>query len=296
MAACWKSNAWRRGDNSLTTQHEVDRISAAEWWESAITDIAPGSIRIRGYAIEELIGRISFPAMIWLMLRGELPRPPEAHLLGALLVAGVDHGPQAPSIAIARMAITCGIGINGAIASALNVLGDVHGGAGQQCMELLSEIAKKAGGRDLESSVNESLGEFRARHGRFIPGFGHRFHDIDPRAERISELLNQAIRDRVVTGRYAEIVKAVREEISRGRSSPIAINIDGISAVLLLELGFPPELGRGIFVLSRSVGICAHAFEQLQRGERIKGPIPPELGFHYTGPKPRKLPDGGSMP
>lgn len=281
----------------MTAQDEGDRLSATEWWESAITEIAPGSIRIRGYAIEDLIGRISFPAMIWLMLRGELPGPRESHLLGALLVAGVDHGPQAPSIAIARMAITCGIGINSAVASGVNVLGDVHGGAGQQCMELLTGIAQKvACGNDLKSAVTEVLADFRARNGRFIPGFGHRFHDIDPRAERISALMDQAIRDHVINGRFVEISAAVREEISRGRKSPMAVNIDGITAVLLLELGFPAELGRGIFVLSRSVGICAHAFEQLQRGERIKGPIPPELGFRYSGPEPRKLPDDETLP
>lgn len=281
----------------MTDEKTNDNSSSAGWWESAITEIAPGSIRIRGYAIEDLIGRISFPAVIWLMLRGELPGPREAHLLGALLVAGVDHGPQAPSIAIARMAITCGIGINGAIASGVNVLGDVHGGAGQQCMELLSGIAEKTGrGQDLKSAVAEVLTDFRARHGRFVPGFGHRFHDVDPRAERISALMNEAIRDHVINGRFAEIGEALRDEISRGRKSPIAVNIDGIAAILLLELGFPPELGRGVFVLSRSVGICAHAFEQLQRGERIKGPIPPELGFRYSGPKPRRVPDDETLP
>lgn len=281
----------------MTNKENADRADAAGWWESAITDIAPGSIRIRGYAIEDLIGRISFPAMIWLMLRGELPAQSQAHLLGALLVAGVDHGPQAPSIAIARMAITCGIGMNGAIASGVNVLGDVHGGAGQQCMELLSGIAQKSGrGSDVKSVVAEELADFRTRHGRFIPGFGHRFHDVDPRAERISVLIQDAIRDHVINGRFAEIGEAVRAEISRGGKSPIAVNIDGIAAVLLLELGFPPELGRGIFVLSRSVGICGHAFEQLQRGERIKGPMPPEFEFRYSGPKPRKLPDGELLP
>ena len=51
-------------------------------------------------------------------------------------MAAVDHGPQAPSIAIARMAATCGVGINNAMASAINVLGDVHGGAGEQAVEL----------------------------------------------------------------------------------------------------------------------------------------------------------------
>jgi citrate synthase len=60
---------------------------------------------------------------------------------------------------------------------------------------------------------------------------------------------------------------------------------------MLLELGFPQEMGRGIFILSRSVGICAHAFEQSQRGERIKGPTPPDFGFRYRGVAPREFPD-----
>src|SRR6201995_3263250 len=88
--------------------------AVADWWESGITDIAPGSIRVRGYAIEELIGRLSFPAMIWLTLRGELPSASQERLLNAILVSSVDHGPQTPSIAIARMTATCGVGINSA--------------------------------------------------------------------------------------------------------------------------------------------------------------------------------------
>jgi citrate synthase len=271
--------------------------AAAAWWESAITEIAPGSIRVRGYAIEDLIGRISFPAMIWLTLRGELPTSRQAHLLGAVLVAGVDHGPQAPSIAIARMAITCGIGINGAIASGVNALGDIHGGAGQQCMELFSHIDSQCGsGAERESAVVEVLARWRKEHGRFIPGFGHRFHSTDPRAERILELMREAVGDGVIEGRFLSIGEAVRNELARSKTSPPALNIDGAAAVLLLELGFACELGRGIFVLSRSVGICAHAFEQLQRGERIKGPIPPKLGFRYSGVGPRKLPDGENLP
>ena len=112
-----------------------------EWWSTSIIDMKPGSIRIRGYAIEELIGRIGFAEMVYLMTRGELPQPGAARLLEAALVAAVDHGPQAPSIAAARMAMTCGVGINNAMASAINMLGDVHGGAGEQCVTLLNAIA-----------------------------------------------------------------------------------------------------------------------------------------------------------
>jgi citrate synthase len=34
-------------------------------------------------------------------------------------------------------------------------------------------------------------------------------------------------------------------------------------------------LSRGLFCLSRSVGILAHAWEQMQQGGRNKGPMPP---------------------
>jgi citrate synthase len=266
--------------------------AVTQWWESEITDIAPGSIRIRGYAIEDLIGNISFPAMIWLVMRGELPSKRQADLFGAVLVAAVDHGPQAPSISIARMAITCGIGINSAIASGVNALGDVHGGAGQQCMELLGDIQRRQlGGTDLQAAVIAGLEAFRAAHGRFIPGFGHRFHPIDPRAARLAELIREAARQGVVTGRFLSIGEAVQQNLSHGKPASLPMNVDGIIAVMLLELGFPSEMGRGLFVLSRSVGICAHAFEQSQRGERIKGPIPPEFGFRYHGVPPRELPD-----
>lgn len=266
--------------------------AVTDWWQSEIVDIAPGSIRIRGYAIEDLIGRISFPAMIWLTLRGELPSKAEADLFAAVLVAGVDHGPQAPSIAIARMAITCGVGINGAMASAVNTLGDVHGGAGQQCMELLADIKRReSGGIGLDEAINAGLDAFRASHGRFIPGFGHRFHPIDPRAARLAELVRQAARNGVVGGHYLAVGEAVQQRLSKGRAAALPMNVDGATAVVLLELGFPSAMGRGIFILSRSVGICAHAFEQSQAGERIKGPTPPQFGFHYHGVAPRELPD-----
>ncbi|WP_419904492.1 citrate/2-methylcitrate synthase [Kiloniella sp.] len=114
--------------------------AVSDWWSTDIIEMEPGIIKYRGHAIEDLIGKISFPQMIWLMTRGSLPSDAQAKLLEAALVAAVDHGPQAPSIAIARMAATCGVGLNSAMASGLNVLGDVHGGAGEQAVELYHDI------------------------------------------------------------------------------------------------------------------------------------------------------------
>jgi citrate synthase len=272
-------------DPARTPQQAV-----GDWWSSSLTEIAPDTIRLRGYPIEQLIGNITFPAVVWLMTRGELPSAAQSRLLEAVLVAGVDHGPLAPSLAIARMAATCGVGLNNAIASGVNVLGDVHGGAGAQCMEFLSGIVDATGPADLEEAVTHAIERFRATQGRHIPGFGHRFHSLDPRAVRITALLEEAERNGVIDGRFMRVGKAVNVHLSR-RGKNIPMNIDGITSVVLLELGFPPALGRGIFILSRSVGICAHAWEQYQQGGRIKGPVPKSFGYTYTGPAVRDLPE-----
>ncbi|HVK56541.1 MAG TPA: citryl-CoA lyase, partial [Burkholderiales bacterium] len=173
---------------SNTDKDAEDNIR--DWWRTKIIDMQPGVIRYRGYAVEELIGHASFAQMIWLLVCGELPSKPQAALLEAALVAGVDHGPQAPSIAIARMAATCGVGLNNAMASALNVLGDVHGGAGEQAVELYQTIADHMNdGKTMEASVDAILDDFFASGGKFVPGFGHRFHPVDPRAPRLLELV-----------------------------------------------------------------------------------------------------------
>jgi citrate synthase len=268
--------------------------SCEDWWSTSIIEMKPGVIRYRGYAIEELIGRIGFAEMVHLMTRGELPDPAAAKLLEAALVAAVDHGPQAPSIAATRMAITCGVGINNAMASAINMLGDVHGGAGEQCVALYNAIAARlgdgpAGERPLAEAVDAEIKALAERGIRHVPGFGHRFHPRDPRAPRLLELVDAAAAAGVVSGRFAAIGRAVEAQLQAAKGRPIPMNIDGATGVVFAELGFPPPLCRGLFVLSRSVGALAHAFEEMQSGERNKGPMPRDLIWTYTGPPPRKL-------
>jgi len=263
---------------------------AKSWWSTAIIDIRPGEIGVRGYPIQDLIGAVSFPQMIWLMLRGELPSRAQAALLEAALVSAVDHGPHAPSIAISRMAVTCGLGVNGAMASAINALDDVHGGAGQQCMELFAAIAERSATADpAPELVEQEIDRFIAGHGKIIPGFGHRFHPVDPRSGRLLELVRAAQRAGTVSGRYPAIALAIERSLGRRKGQPIPMNIDGATAVIYCELGFPPQLGRGLFILSRSVGILAHAWEQMQQGGRIKGPMSPSIPYRYAGPPERRL-------
>ena len=260
----------------------------SDWWSTEIIDMAPGKIRFRGHPVEDLIGTLSFPQMIWLLTRGDIPNAAQAGLLEAALVAAVDHGPQAPSIATARMAVTCGLGLNGALASAVNMLDDVHGGAGEQAVELYSAIDNAVhAGADLQNATEQALDQWQADRSRFIPGFGHRFHKPeDPRAPRLLSLVDDAAADGTVTGRFANIGRAVQTTLNARKGKAVPMNIDGATAVIYAELGFAPPLARGLFCLSRSVGAIAHGWEQMTQGGRNKGPTPPAYRWTYTGSNP----------
>ncbi len=276
-----------------TAPGHAERREGEDWWRTSIIEMTPGVIRYRGYPIEDLIAqRVSLAQMIWLMTRGELPTKAQGALLEAALMSAVDHGPQAPSIAIARMAATCGVGLNSAMASAVNVLGDVHGGAGEQAVELYQSIAERVdAGATQDVAVRDGLLAVVAELGKVIPGFGHRFHPVDPRSAPLLALVDEAAAGGEISGRYAAIGRLVEAQLSAGRSKPIPMNIDGATAVIYAELGFAAPLARGLFCLSRSVGILAHAWEQSQQGARIKGPLPRRHTWTYDGPARRAVPD-----
>lgn len=248
----------------------------SDWWRTRIIDMEPGRIHLRGKPVEDLIGHTGFARMIWLLVMGDEISGHRAALFEAALVAAVDHGPQAPSIAAARMAATCGIGLQSAMATGLNMLGDVHGGAGEQAIGLFHEC--EAAG---SAQLGATLDHWRAEHGKFIPGFGHRFHKpVDPRAPRLLALVDEAAAAGAVSGAYAEIGRAIGRHLEEERGKPVPMNIDGATAVIYAELGCPAPLARGFFGLSRSVGLLAHAWEQTEQGGRNKGPTPP--GYRWT--------------
>lgn len=250
----------------------------SDWWRTSIIAMEPGKIALRGHPIEDLIGNVSFAQMIWLMLRGDVPSEGQARLFEAALVSAVDHGPQAPSIAAARMAVTCGLPLNSAMASAVNMLGDVHGGAGEQAVELYHHVEAFNG------PLPDALDAWTQARGKIIPGFGHRFHKpVDPRAPRLMDLVREAASAGVCDGHFAQIGEAIEAEITARKGTPLPMNIDGATAVIYAELGFAPPLARGLFCLSRSVGILAHAWEQTEQGGRNKGPTPPSYRWTYDG-------------
>ena len=211
----------------------------------------------------------------------------QARLLEAALIAGVDHGVRAPSIAAARMAATCGVPLNCAVATGINLLGDDHGGAGEQCMDLIYEAATRsaADATSLESVATMLIAK-RLRSDERIPGFGHQLHkDGDPRRSPMLRLIDVAIAAGEIKGSFARAGLALEVALGRAKGRTLGLNVDGVTAIVYCELGLPPAAAKGLFCLSRGVGIVAHALEEVQSGTRIKGPCPPGDDLvKYVGP------------
>jgi citrate synthase len=257
------------------------------WWETAISDVQPGRIVIRGERIESLIETKSYAGVVGLVVGNLRLSNVEARLLEAALIAGVDHGVRAPSIAAARMAATCGVPLNCAVATGINLLGDDHGGAGEQCMELLYEAESRAAADStaLESVATTLIAE-RLRSDETIPGFGHQLHkDEDPRRSPMLRLIDSAIAAGAIKGTFARAALALEAALGRAKGRTLGLNVDGVTAIVYCELGLPPAAAKGLFCLSRGVGIVAHALEEMQSGTRIKGPSPPGDDLvKYVGP------------
>ena len=246
-----------------------------DWWSTSIIKMSPNKISYKGNKIQDLINKnFSFSQMIFLITMGKKVTKEKAQLLDLTLMASVDHGPQSPAIAISRMAITCGIDINNAMASASNVLGDIHGGAGQQALDMYSQLIDK------KKSINTFLKK-QIKEKKSIPGFGHRFHKVDPRVKPLKKAVEKLIKKKQIKGKILKVAEKIEKELKTIKKRSIPMNIDGISAVVYGELGFPPMLARGLFVIARSVGIMAHAYEQFQSGEKNKGPIPKKYTWTY---------------
>jgi citrate synthase len=260
---------------------------AEQTWKTAITQIEPNKVIVRGYRIDELMGRISFGEMVYLVLKGELPTPEVGLLMDAMLVSSVDHGVTPPSALASRTIASGGAPLTTSIAGGIMTINQHHGGAIEGCMQVLNELVayKQEKGLDAPAAAREKMAEFRAKKVR-VPGYGHRVHTDDPRTKRLFALAEET----GVAGEYIEMAHALRQAMFESLGRDLPMNVDGGIAAVLCELGFPPELGNGFFAISRTVGLTAQVYEETTR-ERPMRRIEPSA-YEYDGPADRELESG----
>ena len=264
------------------------------WWDTSIIDVKPNTIIVSGYRIQDLMGRVSYAEMLHLMITGKLPDETTGKLLEAVLLAACDQGVIAPSITVARMAATCGVTFNCAMASGMNLLGKIHGGAIEDAMEVFYEMVDRSQkeGREISSIALDIAKKFKAEK-RFMPGYGHPVHTEDPRTVRLWKMAADAKNKGRISGKYVEAANAIFDSMKEISGKHLTINVDASGAAILCELGLPSRTAPGIICLSRGLGLLAHAFEESNSGKRMKAAMPADLltaQMTYSGPPLRDLP------
>ncbi len=246
-------------------------------WSTKITKTGAGELRVRGYDITQMIGKLSFAQIVFLILKGELPTEAEARMIEGMLVSSIDHGITPPSNLAARTVMSGGNSLNTAVAAGIMTIGDSHGGAIEQCARILQ--AAVSAGKDAPTVVEEA----KAAKLR-IPGFGHRIHARDPRTEALFALADEC----GFTGPHIKLARGIMEELERGTDKKLPVNVDGAIAAIISEMGFDWRLGKGFFIIARTPGLVAHVFEEwtTQKPMRKLGP----LGGVYDGAPDRDLP------
>ncbi|MBI5635849.1 citryl-CoA lyase [Candidatus Micrarchaeota archaeon] len=221
-------------------------------WKTAVSKSSEQETLIRGYSIEELVGKKSFAETVYLILKGELPSKAEAVLIDAMLVSCVDHGINVPSVTAARIVLSAGNSFNTAVGAGILAIGEFHGGAIEQSAKFLSE--------NREKSAADAVKQMRAEKKR-IPGFGHKIYTSDPRTKRMLEIA----RENKFWGKTIDFALQVEKELEKQSGKKLCLNVDGCIAALITEMGFDYRAGKAFFIIARSAGICAHVLEEWQR-------------------------------
>jgi citrate synthase len=255
-------------------------------WTSAVTNVKPNELRLRGYRVDELMGRVGFGQAVYLALMGELPSPEVGKLIDAILVSSIDHGATPPSALAARSAASTGAPLNAAIAAGILNINEYHGGAVEGCMAVLQDgLARAASsGQTIAETAAAMIDGFRVTKTR-IPGLGHRIHTDDPRTKRLFGLAAEL----GLAGDGVALLSALADTLQETTGKSLPINVDGAIAALLVDLRIPKELANGFFILARVTGLVAHAHEEKDRMRPMRRIHPTD--HSYDGPADRELPE-----
>lgn len=252
-------------------------------WTTGITKINPGEIRVRGYKIEDSMGRLTFAQMIFLLLTGELPDENQGKLMDAILVSSIDHGVTPPSCLAARTAASTGAPLNAALAAGILTINDFHGGAVHNCMLILQDAMdyKNENNCELSEAAEAIVGKYRSEKKR-INGFGHRIHKNDPRRKKLFAIAEEC----KLSGAYVDLAIEMEQALGKATGKTLNLNVDGAIAALLCDLNIPVKLANAFFIMARVPGLVAHIFEEQTR-EKVMRKIHP-TDHSYDGPEDRE--------
>lgn len=227
---------------------------------SSIAVVRGDEISIRGKdLVADLMGRVSFTHLVFLLVAGRAPEPREEAMLDACLVALADHGLTLSATVARATSTTAPESLQGAVAAGLLGVGDRVAGSMEACGEALHAIAAEcASGRDRGEAVADHVAR-TLRRGARIGGFGHAQHTGgDPRADRLLALA----REQGVAGEHVALLDVLAAQIERQTGRALPVNVTGAIAAVLMDVGFDWSILRGFALVSRCAGLVAHIHEE----------------------------------
>lgn len=244
----------------------------AKPYRTAITTHKDGKLYLRGYDLTKLAGESSFSKTIYLILKGEMPDEKSEKMLDAILTIAIDHGLEPASVVAARNIYSGGSPVQAAVAGGILAFGEFHGGAIEAAMENIYGYVDRPG--------SDLIDDLKAKEKR-VSGFGHKLYKgADPRTERLIEIAKET----GFYGKYVVFAENVVKEFEKA-DKKLPLNIDGIIAALLCEMGFDVKVGKGIFIIARVPGLVAHVVEEATREEPVRRLSEDEV--EYDGPSPK---------
>ena len=66
--------------------------------------------------------------------------------------------------------------------------------------------------------------------------------------------------------KFFDLAFDIEKEIEERKGKKIPLNIDGAMAAVILELGFPWQVGKAMFIIPRLLGMTAHVLEEMEQG------------------------------
>ncbi len=261
-----------------------ERVRTRIWQEEAdeANPWLSRGARCHGYAHADLVRAASFPDMIFLLLRGELPAAHQRKLLDRLLLSFCNPGPRHVATRAVMNAAASGTRDASLGAIALALLGGEHLGSAE-----VEQAATFIATRRLEDPralaarllAKEGI-EARADR-RPAPGFGTLHGDIDPfSAALAAPLLELASPDGPLT--WASEFASALSAAGCGWLPP------AVAAAGALELGFGPRSAGALFQIASLPGLLAHALEVAGKGITAM-PFVPESRYEYLG-EPESMP------
>jgi len=254
------------------------------FWRTSISKVEPNKILVRGYNLMNLVGNYNYADLTYLLWRGELPSRNHSRMMDALLTVCLEHSLNAPSVDAARIVASCGVPLQSAVSAGVAAIGEWHGGAIEQAAKMLQEAVARMNStqHSLKEAAEEILREGKNRKER-IPGFGHPTHTNDPRTKRLLEIAKET----QLLGPHVELAQSIESSTEKVLRKHLILNVDGCIAAIISDMGFDWRLGKGFFIVSRTPGLVAHAYEQMYSEKPYKSARWDEIV--YTGPPERQV-------